>query len=299
MVIEHVAPRQQTGTHRRPAAMTSAGDLAPRFDDLPRDLAELVGVIQGLLIHEHIAPAYGVTISDEQRSAVHLRPVRSMLERLLAEDDRPLTVARAPERRLVGNCRQYTVLLTAVLRSQGVPARARCGFGSYFGTATFEDHWVGEYWNEAEGRWILVDAQIDDVQRGLFHPDFDLLDVPRDRFLVAGDAWTRCRAGDDDPARFGLSFLNEGGLWWIAGNLVRDVAALNNMEMLPWDVWGAMPGPNETIQPEVLSLFDGLAELTGAPRTLLAELTDRYEGDDRLRVPATVFNAVLQREDPV
>ena len=28
------------------------------------------------------------------------------------------------------------------------------------------------------------------------------------------------------------------GLWFIAGNLIRDAAALNNMETLPWDVGG-------------------------------------------------------------
>jgi hypothetical protein len=30
------------------------------------------------------------------------------------------------------------------------------------------------------------------------------------------------------------------GLWFSAGNLVRDIAALNNRETLPWDFWGAM-----------------------------------------------------------
>ena len=40
----------------------------------------------------------------------------------------------------------------------------------------------------------MVDAQIDEVQQNLFNNDFDLLDVPRDRFLVAGDAWAMPRA---------------------------------------------------------------------------------------------------------
>jgi hypothetical protein len=30
------------------------------------------------------------------------------------------------------------------------------------------------------------------------------------------------------------------GLWFVAGNLLRDAAALNNMGMLPWDAWGAI-----------------------------------------------------------
>ncbi|NEQ19613.1 MAG: hypothetical protein F6K28_08495 [Microcoleus sp. SIO2G3] len=37
------------------------------------------------------------------------------------------------------------------------------------------------------------------------------------------------------------------GLWYIAGEMVRDVTALNKMEMLPWDIWGAIPRPNEPL----------------------------------------------------
>jgi hypothetical protein len=178
-------------------------------------------------------------------------------------------------------------------------ARARCGFGGYFGTGSFEDHWVGAYWQAGEARWVLVDAQIDDVQQAIFPIDFDLMDVPRDRFVIAGDAWAQCRAGETDPATFGLSLLNEAGSWWIAGNLLRDAAALNNMEMLPWDVWGAMPAPNEAIDDDRLALFDRLAVLTRAPDASFAELRTVYEGDDRLRVPATVFNAVLNRPEAI
>ena len=125
------------------------------------------------------------------------------------------------------------------------------------------------------------------------------MDVPREKFLVAGDAWRLCRDGDADPAKFGLSLLNEAGYWWIAANLVRDVAALNNMEMLPWDVWGAMPAPDEIIGDERYALFDRLAGLTRVPDATFADLTAAYTQDTRLRVPATVYNAVLNRPEPV
>ena len=152
-----------------------------------------------------------------------------------------------------------------MLRAQDIPARARCGFGGYFGTGWFEDHWVCEYWNAAAGRWVLADTQIDDVQRKMFGLAFNVLDTSREDFLVAGDAWARCRAGEADPARFGLSFMNEGGYWWIAANLIRDVAALNNMEMLPWDVWGAMPRPGErrltNVDPGRLAIARAVADI--------------------------------------
>ena len=292
-------PAQTTGYYLEPAVMTAAGDYRLLLKDLPQGAAALAGVAHGLLIHEHIAGAYGVTLADERRASVHVRPAAALLGRMMAGDSRPLTVPREPADRLPGNCRHFTVLTAAMLRAQGIPARARCGFGGYFGTGTFEDHWVCEYWDEAAQRWKLADAQIDDVQLGLFEVDFDLMDVPREAFLVAGDAWRLCRDGGADPARFGLSLMGEGGYWWIAANLLRDVAALNNMEMLPWDVWGAMPAPDDAISDGQCALFDRVAGLTRDPDATFAELTRAYAGDARLRVPATVYNAVLNRPEPV
>ena len=123
--------------------------------------------------------------------------------------------------------------------------------------------------------------------------------MPRDRFLIAGDAWAQCRAGEADPAKFGIFKGDMRGLWFIAGNLVRDVAALNKMEMLPWHQWGAMPAPDEPLQADRLALFDRLAALTRAPDASFAELCALYESDDRLRVSATVRNAVLNRAEAI
>ena len=54
------------------------------------------------------------------------------MTRLLEIDPSPLGRARPPERRLVGTCRDFTTFMTALLRAKGIPARARCGFGTYF-----------------------------------------------------------------------------------------------------------------------------------------------------------------------
>ena len=85
-----------------------------------------------------------------------------------------------------------------------VPARARCGFGAYFLPNHYEDHWVAEYWNAAEERWVLVDAQLDEFQRREMQVAFDPLDVPRDQFIVGGAAWKMCRSGVADPDSFGI-----------------------------------------------------------------------------------------------
>jgi hypothetical protein len=71
------------------------------------------------------------------------------------------------------------------------------------------------------------------------------------------------------------------------------------MEMLPWDVWGAMPAPDDTIGDEQYALFDRLAELTRVPDAALTDLTAAYADDPRLHVPPTVYNAVLNRAESV
>jgi hypothetical protein len=283
--------------HGQPAAMTSAGRHAPLLAALPRGVPGLARAAQGLLLHEHWASRCGVALSDERRSESHLRPVARMLDRLLARDGRPLSAARSPGERLVGVCRHFSIFVVAALRARGLAARARCGFGSYFEPGRFVDHWVAEYWSGSEGRWVRIDAQIDDVQRAALPIDFDVLDVPPDRFVVAGAAWEQCREGAVDPERFGIFDLQ--GLWFVAGNLVRDFAALNRVEMLPWDVWGAMPGPGEPLGRERIALFDRVAELTRAPDARFEELRELYEKDDRLRVPAIVRNALLGREEAI
>jgi hypothetical protein len=80
--------------------------------------------------------------------------------------------------------------------------------------------------------------------------------------------------------------------------VIRDFAALNNMEMLPWDVWGAMAGPDGDLR-GAESLLDQLAELTDDPDAHFAEIRALYESNDQLKVPATVFNAVLQQPQTV
>jgi len=283
--------------YREPAAMTSPGRHAPLFEDLPGDVAGLAAVAQGLIIHEHIAGAYGVTLSDEDRASVHVRQVERLLDLIVARDGRPLGVPREPAERVAGNCRHFTVLTVAMLRFPGVPARARCGFGGYFRTGTFEDHWVCEYWNSFWQRWMLVDAQVDGTQREMFAIGFDLTDVPRDRFLIAGDAWTRCREGAEDPAKFGLSLLGEAGYWWIAGNLMRDAAALGNIELLPWDAWGATPAPEDVIGADDLARFDRLAGYTQLADGAFDLLRRLCAEDERLRLPSEVTNALRRRKE--
>lgn len=283
--------------YAKPGTMTSAGRYTSLLQELPRSIAGHAAVAQGLLIHEHMAHGYGVDLSEADRASVHIRPVQEILAQIVARDSRPLHIAREPAARLPANCRHFTVLMTAMLRAGGTPARARCGFGGYFTPGLFEDHWVCEYWHDEEKRWVLVDAQIDDRQRGWFGIDFDVTDVPPGKFLTGGQAWDRYRSGAADPGIFGLSLVGESGDWWIAANLIRDAAALCNIEVLPWDCWGAMPAPDDLITGDLAALFDRLARLTENPDASLDELRQLCQDDDRVRVPSLVRNYLRGTEE--
>jgi Transglutaminase-like superfamily len=283
-----------------PAAMTAGGKYAAILEKLPDDVGELCRIVQGLTIHEFVAqPFYGVDIPEERKAESHIRPVEQMLDSLFAIDARPLTEARPPEKRLVGVCHHFVQFLLAMLRVKHIPARARWGFGAYFNPGFFEDHVVCETWNAREKRWTLVDPQFDEVWKEKAKIEHNILDVPRDRFVIASDAWTLCRAGDEDPSKFGIIRGNLRGMWFIACNLVKDVAALNRLEMLPWDVWGAMPSQGEQFTKEKLDFFSHLAVLTRSPDELFEELRKLYDEDERVQVPPTVFNAVLNRPEKI
>ena len=270
----------------QPGAMTDPRERARLFDDLPREVASLCKIVQGVMIHIFWAERYGLKLSDERKNEVQIRSVARKLARIVGLDARPLTEARALDQKLVGNCRDFTVLLAVMLQHQGVPARARCGFGAYFKPNHFEDHWVCEYWNATQSRWILVDAQLDAFQRDALKIQFDPLDVPRDQFIVGGKAWQMCRTGQANPDAFGIHDMH--GLWFVRGDFIRDVAALNKMELLPWDSWGLIERGDKDVTADELAFLDRVAALTTDDVPEFDAVRALYEGDERLRVPPVI-----------
>ena len=269
--------------------MSDPGSYMSLFNDLPTSIPELVKLVQRVTIHVFWTERYGFKAPPERMAELQLRSMEKRLARTLELDPRPLTEPRAIEKKLLGNCRDHSLLLTSLLRHQGVPARARCGFGAYFMPDHFEDHWVVEYWNREQSRWIFVDAQLDELQCDVLKIDFDPLDVPRDQFIVGGNAWQMCRSGEQDPDKFGIFDMH--GLGFVRGDFVRDVASLNKMELLPWDCWGVIL--NEQIDdPADLAALDEVAALTAGDVPDFDAVRARYESDPRFYVDGNLLSYV-------
>lgn len=267
-----------------PGVLTTPGKYAALFDALPSDIPSLCGIVQGLFLHLHWAQQYGVTLSQERKDEANLRTVERQIARILEMDASPLSVKRPKEKRVIGTCRDFSTFLAAILRHKRIPARARCGFGAYFRPAHHEDHWMCEYWRPDEARWVQADAQLDRFQQAALKTDFNTQDMPPGRFLIAGDAWQKCRRGEADPEAFGIFDMH--GLWFIAGNLVRDLLSLNKIELLPWDIWPVMYGwgLDRPFAAADNARLDRMADVTLAGNAAFAEVRAMCR-DDRLREP--------------
>lgn len=284
-------------------------DLSPYADFvvwLTDDIRAITQVVQGLLIHDLWLPSYGIAMRREQVYDARIAYMTDLLDKALALDPRSLAIPRAPEQRVICCCREFATLLCAILRHKGVPARSRCGFAAYLAyPGYYEDHWVCEYFDHAQRRWIRVDPQIDPLQQSTLALDIDPLDVAQGRFLTAGEAWKLCRSGAvpadrfgiaADPKLWGLDSLY--GLWFARGQLLRDFAALNKVETVPylvrvgqhlsWESWRLVGSDDADITGDDLALLDRVADVA-ADATSLAAITGTYAAHPDLQPPAEIL----------
>jgi hypothetical protein len=262
--------------YTRQSAITDPGQYAYLFDDLPADLPNLVKIVQGLLIFP-FARHHGLPVLDERRSELHLRTIPKMIEGILALDPTPLTTTRPPEKRLYGLCRDFAVLLAAMLRHQGTPARERVGFAGYFNSDWYWDHRITEYWDAPQQRWLLVDPRIDEVERSALRRKIDPLQITRHSpFLLADEAWQMCRAGQADPDLF-VDSPTDRGMPMIRYALLHDFDALNKVELVGMDAWHALiDKPEEEVTEADRTLLDQIAGITLDVDARFAELQTLY-----------------------
>ncbi len=248
--------------YAEPGPLTDLGTVSRDvLDGVPSDELGICRCVRRLFISPLAATALGV--KADRLSQRNIRPARALAAALLELDPAPLDVPRPPERRVVGTCRHFAVMSCALLRSRNIPARARCGFGAYFIPNRGFDHWITEYWHDGEHRWVRIDSE------HLGRPVLaNAEDLPPGAFLTGGEAWSQFREGRIDAQHFGVVGTQNWGPGEIRGNAIRDLAALNKVEMLPWDEWGRMELSYQgKTGPEYDQLIDSVAAACAAPDT--------------------------------
>jgi hypothetical protein len=283
-----------------PGIFTGVVGFEAQVDALPDDIGKIAHAVQMLLVHRWWAPAYNVDVTPERELENGLHTTEAMLRKAMEKVPTPIGGVRLPDKRVIGICRHFSTMMAAFLKRKGYAARARCGFATYFDPGKYVDHWVTEYWNAAESRWVQVDAQLDSLQIQAKKIEFDPLDVPRDYFLVAGDVWRQYRMGAINAQQCGI--MDMWGDWYIVGNHALDVASLQNVELLPWEPFGmfgivAGGGPPAAANESQTTLADTTAALTVvADAAAISGLLALAESDERLRPPAATIEAASKAD---
>ena len=301
-----------------PDKLTDLSDFKDFTDWLSPDPRVIFQVTQGLVVHDMWLERYGVKARPEQERSVCTPSASDMLaqvSRLRAVILSP-AVPRSPEERIIACCREFTVLAVALFRAKGIPARARCGFALYLAAPGFyEDHWMCEYWNGMQ--WVAIDPQIDPFQQSAFRDwgnkteeseadykamllSLDPMNLTEKHFVTAGVAWKAYREGKADPAKFGIS-ANPGeygletlyGAWFIRGQLLRDFAALNKVEPVPflvrlgfgqdWKSWRLLSAKDDELSDDDLKLLDMIADFCVAPDGKLDEINELFKSNKDLQ----------------
>lgn len=267
-----------------PGPMTdTSGCPTNVLEGLPNDPVTLMKVVRGCVTSDlMLTQIYGLPVPD--RDDAQIRPVAQMVERMQEIKALPLVERREPEERFVGNCRHFATLSCALLRRAGIPARVRAGFAGYFEANTWADHWIIEYWRASDERWVRVDPQYSDRSfQQMGHPNATSEHLAQTMYSSGGEAWMRCRRGELDPDRCNMGLTN-WGIGEVRGSVLYDIAALNQDEMLPWDVWGKMEAGYKGEAGEAYDrLLDSVGEVI--ERGDFAAVRHLYEANVDLRVP--------------
>src|SRR5215469_9167451 len=285
------------------SAVTDPGAFSSSVSDVPGTLSAIRAAARGLVFHYRAGGDFAENgISPGRITEIDTRYAADMLARLASLAQLPLADARAPSQRLVGCCRDFTVLFLTIARAHGIAARARVGFATYFAPGWYIDHVVAEVWDPSRGAWRLVDPELGDdhisaTDGGRVDPE----DLTSAQFLTGPVAWRACRSGLADPSRFvvdpALTIPVTRGWPYVRHNLIHDLAALAKHEMLLWDNWGWTEIDGEP-SPAQLSVLDDLTAATVAADVSVPTVTSFYEREG-LTVPAHVTSYSPATEEPL
>jgi hypothetical protein len=274
--------------------VTDPGKALAAVDELANcDLKSLRHIGSQLMFHYRGGDFAKHRVPTARRSEIQLCYAEDLLHVVLSRGESSLARDRQPIDRVVGCCRDATILFLTMARHKGFIARARVGFATYFDRNWFLDHVVAEVWDENDQRWRLVDPQMEDGDKVEVNGKIvDWFDITEDEFLTGPAAWQAVRAGKADPEKFVVS--PELGLpmtrGWpqLANNVIKDLAFLNKQETLLWEDWGMllnfMGGP----LPEADSAFLDEISATAVQHDLSPEDIAKLMSRPGLKIPETV-----------
>lgn len=282
--------------YRKPGTYTYAGAYFDYFRTLPDDVSVLGRLVCAQVIHRvtlkegntnananllygdmNCYPWYRMRCEDD----VFLTAAALAAE-LFRLDERGFVADRKAENKLVVTCRYVSVLMSAILKAKGIPARSRAGFAPYFKQGVSMDHWINQYFSEKEGRWVTFDADGFYEENGMPLSQYD---IPQDSFDWAAEAYLAVRSGKTD----GKQYLYADGLGTcslpaLVRYLVYDFHALMNHELTYTFLPAYLDGRLDRLTEQELQELDKLAELLLEPDRNFDKLCKFWNTERKFRI---------------
>ena len=204
----------------------------------------------------------------------------SMIAGILRLDKTGFTKNRDVTKRITVSCRQDSVLFSAILKAKGIPCRSRAGFMDFGDTGdSYMEHWVNEYWDYTENRWVLAD--VDGYYEYEYRFGYSQFDLPRRKFVTASEAWLGLRK---NTLHKKLDVFSPNPLEGVCEYLFMDFHALMNNEIFYSYQPLYLRGGIQILNGNELRELDMLAELLTAPDKNMKQLEHLLATNEKLSV---------------
>ena len=284
--------------YKQTSPYTDLGFYRDFANRLPNDIKELarlqrMQIIHPIIIWNSLQDGWWDDLTKVPKTSIVFEDdifptAMSMLAELLRRD-KNYSVDRKVEDKIHVTCRGEAVLLASILKAKGIPTRVRSGFAEYLRhDEIYYDHWITEYYSYDKNRWVLVDA---DNQWGDTKIDFDLNDIPRDKFLFSAEAYLNLRNNKmkeneivyaSDPVTIGLPATIRA--------LFYDFHSLMNDEIIFDFVPRYVLEKNFNLTEDELKELDELANLMLEPDNNFKKLQEIWDNNLKFRTMAGGLN---------
>ena len=204
----------------------------------------------------------------------------SMIAGILHLDETGFTKNRDVTKRITVSCRHASVLFSAILKAKGIPCRSRAGFMDFGDTGdSYTEHWVNEYWDFNENRWVLVDVDgYYEYEQRFGYSQFDL---PRRKFVTASEAWIGLRKNTLNKK---LDVFSPNPLEGVCEYLFMDFHALMNNEIFYSYQPLYLRGGIHSLSESELHELDRLTELPSEPDKNMEQIENLWTTNDKFSV---------------
>lgn len=282
--------------YRGHSPITNPGPCIGYMQALPNNIAQLVDILGGICAHfERDLDDMQLQLPAERLPEVDLRFVGKILARILELDPRPLDQARPLLQRHMGTCRDISVVYCSMLRTLGIPARARYGFTPFRmkRDKPWMDHVLVEYWSSADQQWKYCDPRLSRELRERHNIySVDPIDIPAENFVSGAQAWLMCQESEQAALRLsGLKFDAAFGMWKARNLFLYDLTSLSGNEPLMWDAWGYILANKPWVRPRGSAQFrqlNQLAQLDPCDPEQWLELLNQYHECRNIRASKTI-----------